>query len=95
MARGLPIRVGPNSEPASQAADDNTLVVSYSGLGGQSPDENGDEDRGLNDTWCLYDGEMFDDELYGLWSKVFAGVRVAVLEIDPPEQTRIFMLVQR
>ncbi|WP_211320229.1 caspase family protein [Hymenobacter nivis] len=39
------------------------FVISYSGHGGQLPDINGDEDDGLDETWCLYDGELVDDEL--------------------------------
>jgi metacaspase-1 len=59
-----------------QAGD--TLVISYSGHGGQVPDVNGDEDDGLDETWCLYDGEVLDDELYWCWGQLPAGVRVAV-----------------
>ena len=52
------------------------LIVSYSGHGGQIPDQNGDEADGLDETWCLYDGELLDDELYGAWMKFKAGVRI-------------------
>jgi hypothetical protein len=55
------------------------LVVSYSGHGGQIPDQNGDETvDGLDETWCLYDGELLDDELYGAWANFPAGVRILV-----------------
>lgn len=54
------------------------LVVSYSGHGGQSPDMNGDESDGLDETWCLYDGQLLDDELYRAWMKFRAGVRILV-----------------
>ena len=54
------------------------LVVSYSGHGGQIPDQNGDEVDGLDETWCLYNGEILDDELYGAWMKFQAGVRILV-----------------
>lgn len=54
------------------------LVVSYSGHGGQIPDQNGDEADGLDETWCLYDGELLDDELHGAWAKFEAGVRILV-----------------
>lgn len=52
------------------------LVVSYSGHGGQVPDINGDEDDDLDETWCLYDGEFLDDELFELWVKFRPGVRI-------------------
>jgi hypothetical protein len=54
------------------------LVVSYSGHGGQVPDVNGDEDDDLDETWCLYDGEFLDDELFELWIKFQPGVRILV-----------------
>lgn len=55
-----------------------TLVLSYSGHGGQVRDTNGDEDDGLDETWCLYDGEIVDDELAVWWSKFQPGVRIVV-----------------
>jgi hypothetical protein len=55
------------------------LVVSYSGHGGQIPDQNGDEADGLDETWCLYDGELLDDELHGAWMKFQDGVRILAL----------------
>ena len=55
------------------------LVVSYSGHGGQIPDQNGDEDDdGLDETWCLYNGELLDDELFEAWTKFRDGVRILV-----------------
>ncbi|MBI3649539.1 MAG: caspase family protein [Acidobacteria bacterium] len=55
------------------------FMLTYSGHGGQLPDENNDENDGQDETWCLFDGELVDDELYKLWSKFAAGVRVLVL----------------
>ena len=52
------------------------LVVSFSGHGGQVPDINGDEDDDLDETWCLYDGELLDDELFEIWMKFQPGVRI-------------------
>jgi hypothetical protein len=56
------------------------LLLSYSGHGGFVPDTNGDEkeDR-LDETWCLYDGQLIDDELFALWSKFKKGVRIVML----------------
>ncbi len=70
------------SEIEKAAADlrpGDLFFLSYSGHGGQIPDRNGDEDDYADETWCLYDGELIDDELYGLWQKFQAGVRVVVL----------------
>ncbi|AXA44624.1 caspase family protein [Rhizobium leguminosarum] len=55
------------------------FFISYSGHGGQLPDFNGDEDDAVDETWCLYNGQLVDDELYTYWSKFKPGVRVLVL----------------
>jgi metacaspase-1 len=55
------------------------FFLTYSGHGGQLPDKDGDEPDLKDETWCLYDGELIDDELSALWSKFAPGVRVLVL----------------
>jgi len=61
------------------------LFISYSGHGGQVPDLNGDEkgavnsDDNVDETWCLYDRQLVDDELWGIWSLFAAGVRIVML----------------
>jgi hypothetical protein len=59
-----------------QAGD--ILMLVYSGHGGQVPDLNNDEDDYQDETWCLYDGELIDDELYNLFSRFKEGVRILV-----------------
>ena len=54
------------------------FMLSYSGHGGQLPDLNNDESDGQDETWCLYNGELVDDELYALFGKFAQGVRVLV-----------------
>ncbi len=54
------------------------FMLSYSGHGGQLPDLNNDEDDGQDETWCLYDGELVDDELYAELAKFAKGVRILV-----------------
>jgi len=54
------------------------FMLSYSGHGGQLPDLNGDEDDGEDETWCLFDGELVDDELYVALAQFAGGVRVLV-----------------
>ena len=54
------------------------FLLTYSGHGGQLPDLNNDEDDGQDETWCLYDGELIDDELYALLGQFKAGVRILV-----------------
>ena len=55
------------------------LLLSYSGHGGQIPDRSGDEEDRVDETWCLYDGQLLDDELNLLWSKFKPEVRVLLL----------------
>ena len=40
------------------------FLLTYSGHGGQLPDVTSEEKDGRDETWCLYDGELIDDELY-------------------------------
>ncbi len=40
------------------------FFLTYSGHGGQVPDVNGDEADKKDETWCLFDGQLIDDELY-------------------------------
>lgn len=55
------------------------FFLSYSGHGGQVPDANRDERDGKDETWCLYDGQLIDDELYFELSRFASGVRILVL----------------
>jgi len=55
------------------------FFMSYSGHGGQVPDVSGEEPDKLDETWCLFDGQLIDDELYFEFSRFKAGVRILVL----------------
>jgi metacaspase-1 len=55
------------------------FFLTYSGHGGQVPDVTGEEQDKKDETWCLYDGELIDDELYLELSRFEDGVRVLVL----------------
>lgn len=52
------------------------FLMSYSGHGGQMPDYSGDESDLTDETWCLYDGEILDDEFQHLWAQFSEGVRI-------------------
>jgi hypothetical protein len=43
------------------------------------PDIDGDEPDKKDETWCLFDGQLIDDELYFALSQFKAGVRIIVL----------------
>ena len=55
------------------------FFLSFSGPGGQVPDTQRDEPDRKDETWCLFDGQLIDDELYFELSRFAAGVRVLVL----------------
>jgi metacaspase-1 len=60
-----------------QAGD--LLLITCSSHGGQVPDLNGDEGDKLDETWCLYDRQLIDDELYRLIGLFQPGVRIFAL----------------
>ncbi len=55
------------------------FFLTYSGHGGQVPDIDHEEADRKDETWCLYDGQFIDDELYFEFSKFGAGVRILML----------------
>jgi hypothetical protein len=67
------------SHAATTLQSGDILLLTYSGHGGQVGDITGDEPDGLDETWCLYDRQLVDDELYAMWAKFEVGVRIFVL----------------
>lgn len=56
------------------------LFITYSGHGGQIEDLNFDEeDDALDETWCLYDRQYVDDELWEHFSRFKKGVRILMI----------------
>ena len=49
---------------AKQLKSGDLFWLSYSGHGGQVEDVSGEEDDKLDETWCLFDGQLIDDELF-------------------------------
>jgi hypothetical protein len=66
---------------AQQLQAGDMFLLTYSGHGGQvenkNPDDDPEEDS-LDETWCLYDREFLDDELFALFTEFRSGVRVVV-----------------
>ncbi len=61
-----------------QAGD--IFLLTYAGHGASVPDFGGDEtDDGKDETWCLYDRMLLDDEIYDGWRAFREGVRVLVI----------------
>jgi len=71
--------LGAMRSAAKELKSGDLFFLSYSGHGGQIPDVSGDEDDKKDETWCLYDGQLIDDELYFELSRFGAGVRILVL----------------
>ena len=57
------------------------FFLTYSGHGGQVPDSSSapDEADKQDETWCLYDDQLIDDELYAELGRFASGVRILVL----------------
>ncbi len=55
------------------------FLLSFAGHGGCLPDFSGDEGDANDETWCLYNGHLVDDELSWLWNQFVAGVRILIV----------------
>ena len=66
-------------EAAKSLRTGDLFFLTYSGHGGQIPDVSGEEDDKLDETWCLFDGELIDDELFNELGQFAEGVRIIVL----------------
>lgn len=56
------------------------VIITYSGHGSVIPDGNYDEHPRANDqTWCLYDRQIIDDEFRHLWKEFAEGVNILVI----------------
>jgi metacaspase-1 len=67
---------------AQQLGSGDLLFCTYSGHGGQVPDGDAGDPEEVDrsdETWLLYDRQLVDDELYGLWARFQPGVRILVL----------------
>src|SRR5262245_61722019 len=65
---------------AAKLKKNDIFFLTYSGHGGQVPNTGNDfEPDGFDETWCLYDGELIDDELYAALDQFDDGVRIFVL----------------
>jgi metacaspase-1 len=63
----------------SKTNPDSLVLVTYSGHGGYIPDPLKIKPSGMSDTWCLYDTEVIDHELYNAWADFAKGTRILVL----------------
>lgn len=75
--------IGQLNAYAQQAKAGDLVFISYSGHGSQipviHPGDNSGEDDHLDETWCLYDTQLIDTELYHALTKFEKDVRILVL----------------
>ena len=76
--------IGAIQAAAKSMSPGDIFLLTYSGHGGQVPDYSGDEalddpSDTMDETLCLYDGQLVDDELYALWSAFPTDSRVLVV----------------
>jgi subtilisin family serine protease len=55
------------------------FLITYSGHGGQIKDLNFDEQDLVDETWCLFDRQYIDDELWEHFNRFEKGVRVLII----------------
>lgn len=68
------------SEAAEILEAGDIFFISFAGHGTQLPDTNNDEGlEGKDETWCLYDGMIIDDELKTLWASFKKDVRITLI----------------
>ncbi len=67
------------AEAAAELKAGDVFMFTYAGHGSQVPDFNADEDDGADETLCLFDGMLIDDELYELWSRFADDVRIVMI----------------
>ncbi|HYH66175.1 MAG TPA: caspase family protein [Urbifossiella sp.] len=66
-------------EAASRLQSGDVLIITYAGHGSTVRDENGDERGGKDQTWCLHDRMVIDDELAQQWTAFREGVKIYVV----------------
>jgi hypothetical protein len=71
--------IGILDDVATRLNSNDLFVVYFSGHGGEIPDPHADATNGMDQTWCLFDGELLDKELYAEWAKFPAGVRIVLI----------------
>jgi metacaspase-1 len=64
---------------ASEAKKGDIVVVSNSSHGSQVPDRDNDESDRMDETICLWDRQVLDDELEAAWAMFAPGVRIVFI----------------
>lgn len=64
---------------AKKAVSGDIVMITNSSHGSFIPDLNNDEKDGRDETWCFYDAQFIDDEIYRLLCKFKKGVRIVIV----------------
>lgn len=64
---------------AGALASGDFFLLTYSGHGGRVPDRTDEEEDRYDETWCLWDRQLLDDELHAEWRRFEKGVRILVV----------------
>lgn len=67
------------TDPAKKLKAGDVLLFTYSGHGGDRPDTSANPDEPRDQTLCLYNRQLIDDELAAEWAKFDAGVRIVMI----------------
>lgn len=67
------------SEVSLKAESSDKVYIYYSGHGASVADNNKDENDGKDETWCLYDGMLLDDDLYKILTYFRTGVEIVLI----------------
>jgi len=62
---------------SQQMQKNDILFLSFSGHGSKKPSTT--EPDGRDETWCFYDGQVLDDQLFQLWQGFKKGKRILVI----------------
>ena len=66
------------SKVAKDLKSGDIFMLCYSGHGGQLPDLNNEELDERDETWCLFDGQLVDDEINSMFAEFSEGVRILI-----------------
>ncbi|HHH51590.1 MAG TPA: caspase family protein [Campylobacterales bacterium] len=71
-------------DSAKELKSGDIMVIYYSGHGGKVPNVSSPYDieyDNVDETWCLWDAQLLDDELRNLWASFDEGVRIVLPKI--------------
>jgi hypothetical protein len=64
---------------AAHCGPGDIFLLTYAGHGGQIEDWSGDEPDQVDETWCLFDRQLIDDEIFTFLKGFAAGVRIVIV----------------